>query len=57
MDFEKFSWKLFEKTGDINIYLALKDDRGAQIAENTENRNTFSGGKPPVQKEDLPAGV
>ena len=57
MDFEKFSWELFEKTGHINIYLALKDDRGAQITDSTENRNTFSGGKSPAQKEDLPAGV
>ena len=32
MDFKDFSWKMFEKTGDINIYLALKDD-----LENTEN--------------------
>lgn len=25
MDFKNFSWKMFERTGDINIYLALKD--------------------------------
>lgn len=52
MDFEKFSWKLFEKTGDINIYLALKDD-----CEIPENMSNFSDGNPPAQKEDVPAGV
>lgn len=25
MDYKDFSWKMFEKTGDINMYLAFRE--------------------------------
>ncbi len=44
MDYKDFSWKMFERTGDISIYLALKD--GYNIDDSLVNHT-----------EDIDAGL